>query len=448
VPSAFDGAQFPPEGGGDPVAVATPTVCDVARDDDAALIRCNDETLLEGQAAPAGRAPVTAGGIPPVGLPPAGPGAGAAGAADDTRAKSRCALLSVVSNSTLIAMKLTAGIATGSIAVISEAVHSFLDLLAAFMTFAAVRISGTPPDHDHPFGHGKAENLAALFEAILIIGGGLYIVREAVMGLSGGRGLPSAGPGVAVMFLSSLVNLLVSRHLFKTGRKYASPALVTDAWHLMTDVYTSLGIFGALLAIHVARRIDPALDLGFLDPVAAMCVSFFIIKTGWTLARDAMANLADHSLPDTDLKFIIDSIRGGGPGIRGYRRLRTRRSGPFQIVVVDLLVDGRMSVSDAHARGVEVARALSRRFPRADVTFHLEPLDEHETGLGLEDPQEVRDGEKWGDAPLVARASGPDATYETAGMSAPAAGPIADAGVDAEGAVAKAGAPSGKGPGR
>jgi cation diffusion facilitator family transporter len=287
-------------------------------------------------------------------------------------------MLSVVSNSVLIALKLAAGLATGSIAVISEAVHSFLDLLAAFMTFAAVRVSGAPPDHDHPFGHGKAENLAALFEAALIIAGGLYIVREAVLGLAEGRGLPSAGPGVAVMFLSSLANFVVSRRLFRTGRKYASPALVTDAWHLMTDVYTSLGIFGALLAIHAARLVDPALDLGFLDPVAAMCVSFFIIKTGWTLARDAAANLVDHSLPDADLKFIIDSIREGGPGIMGYRRLRTRRSGPFQIVVVDLLVDGRMSVSDAHAKGVEVAMALSSRFPRADVTFHLEPMDGHE----------------------------------------------------------------------
>jgi cation diffusion facilitator family transporter len=308
----------------------------------------------------------------------------------------------VLSNSGLIVLKLTAGIATGSIAVISEAVHSFLDLLAAFMTFAAVRISGTPPDHDHPFGHGKAENLAALFEAVLIIGGGLYIVREAVHGLAEGRGPDTAVPGAAVMFLSSAANFMVSRHLFATGRRYASPALVTDGWHLMTDVYTSLGIFGALLAIHAAGWIDPGLDLGFLDPVAAMCVSFFIMKTGWTLARDAMANLIDHSLPDADLKVMIDSIRGGVPGIRGYRRLRTRRSGPFQIVVVDLLVDGRMSVSDAHARGVEVAGALSARFPRADVTFHLEPLDDHEEGV---DVGEARGGEEWGDSGASASAS-------------------------------------------
>jgi cation diffusion facilitator family transporter len=294
---------------------------------------------------------------------------------DDGRAKSRCAALSILSNSALILMKLAAGLATGSLAVISEAVHSFLDLLAAFMTFAAVRISGSPPDHDHPFGHGKAENLAALFEAILIVAGGLYIVREAVLGLAEGRELPSAGLGVAVMFTSSLVNFLVSRRLFRTGRKYASPALVTDAWHLMTDVYTSLGIFGALLAIHLGRWIDPSLKLDFIDPAAAMCVSFFIIKTGWTLARDAMANLVDSSLPDEDLSFIIDSIRSRGPGIKGYRRLRTRRSGPFRIVVVDLLVDGGISVAEAHAMGAEVCRTLGERFPRTDVTFHLEPVN-------------------------------------------------------------------------
>jgi cation diffusion facilitator family transporter len=305
-------------------------------------------------------------------------------------------------------------------------VHSFLDLLAAFMTFAAVRISGTPPDHDHPFGHGKAENLAALFEAVLIIGGGLYIVREAVHGLASGRGPDTAVPGAAVMFLSSALNFIVSRHLFRTGRKYASPALVTDGWHLMTDVYTSLGIFGALLAIHAARWIDPDLDLGFLDPVAAMCVSFFIMKTGWTLARDAMANLADHSLPDEDLKVIIDSIRGGVPGIMGYRRLRTRRSGPFQIVVVDLLVDGRMNVSDAHARGVQVAVALSEHFPRADVTFHLEPLDDHHPADGLPEGP----GEEWGEgAPSPPEGAGPAAgSYPEGGSGSAGSAPPSPSG--------------------
>jgi cation diffusion facilitator family transporter len=328
----------------------------------------------------------------------------------------------------LIVLKLAAGLATGSIAVISEAVHSFLDLLAAFMTFTAVRISGAPPDHDHPFGHGKAENLAALFEAALIIAGGLYIVREAVTGLAEGRGLEDAGPGALVMLLSSFANLMVSRHLFRAGRRYASPALVTDAWHLMTDVYTSLGIFGALLAVHAARRIDPSLDLGFIDPAAAMCVSFFIIKTGWTLARDAMANLVDRSLPDEDLRYIVDSIRVKGPGIRGYRRLRTRRSGPFQIVVVDLLVDGSMTVSAAHALGVEVAESLSGRFPRADVTFHLEPVDGHEQEEGP-----AGEGEDWGGA------EAPEGAEGAKGVGG------ADASKGAEGAQGAGGADASKG---
>jgi cation diffusion facilitator family transporter len=281
-------------------------------------------------------------------------------------------MLSILSNSTLIVLKLAAGIATGSIAVISEAIHSFLDLLAAIMTFAAVRISGAPPDREHPFGHGKAENIAALFEALLIIAGGLYIVHESIEALAGGGSLPSPGPGVAVMFASSLINFLVSRHLFRTGRRYGSPALVTDAWHLMTDVYTSLGIFAALLAINVGRWIDPSLDLAFIDPAAAMCVSCLIIKTGWTLARDALATLVDHSLPDDDLQIIEETIRGE-PGIRGYRSLRTRRAGPFRFVTVELLVDGSLTVSEAHALGEEVALAVSGRFPRAEFFFHLEP---------------------------------------------------------------------------
>jgi cation diffusion facilitator family transporter len=291
-------------------------------------------------------------------------------------------MLSIASNSALIALKLAAGAATGSIAVVSEAAHSFLDLLAALMTFAAVRVSGAPPDHDHPFGHGRAENIAALFEALLIIAGGLYIVRESVHALGEGGSLDSPGAGAAVMLASSLVNLLVSRHLFRTGRRYASPALVTDAWHLMTDVYTSLGILAALLAIQVGLLADPSLDLGFIDPAAAMCVSFFIIKTGWNLARDALATLADHSLPDEDLRAIAGVIRSRSPGILGYRRLRTRRSGPFRIMAVDLVVDGALPVSEAHAMGVEVSRAIAGLFPRSELIFHLEPAGHPGHGAG------------------------------------------------------------------
>jgi cation diffusion facilitator family transporter len=284
------------------------------------------------------------------------------------------ALLSIVSNASLIVLKLLAGLLTGSVAIISEAAHSCLDLLAAFMTWTALRFSQHPPDRDHPFGHGKAENLASLFEALLIVAGGLYIVKEAVEALMGERELPSLSAGAAVMFLSSVVNFLVSRFLFKKGELLGSPALVADAWHLRADVYSSLGITGALLVIQAGAWINPAWNLDFIDSAAALVVSFFILKTGWTLAREAATNLLDHSLAQEELRLIEDRIATRAPGVRGYRRLRTRRSGPFRMIAVELLVDGSLSLWEAHDLGQKVADDIRESYPRADVTFHLEPV--------------------------------------------------------------------------
>jgi cation diffusion facilitator family transporter len=287
--------------------------------------------------------------------------------------------LSIASNSALIVLKLIAGALTGSIAIISEAVHSFLDLLAAFMTWAAVRLSENPPDLDHPFGHGKAENLASLFEALLIAAGGIYIVKESIEGLMGKRELPSLTAGILVMFFSSAVNFMVSRALFKKGKASHSPALVADAWHLRTDVYTSAGIMAALLVIHVGRLINPAWNLDFIDSAAALVVSFFILKTAWTLAWEAATNLLDHSLTAEELRLIEDHLARFAPKILGYRRLRTRRSGPFQIIVVDLFVDGSLSVWEAHELGRQASLGIKTHYPQADITFHLEPVTAGET---------------------------------------------------------------------
>jgi cation diffusion facilitator family transporter len=247
------------------------------------------------------------------------------------------------------------------------------------MTWVALRYSEHPPDMDHPFGHGKAENLASLFEALLIIAGGLYIVKEAISGLMGERELPSLTAGIIVMFLSSAVNYVVSHELFKKGKETSSPALVADAWHLRTDVYTSLGIMAALLVIHLGRIAAPSLDLDFVDSAAALVVSFFILKTGWTLSWDAINNLLDHALSKGELRFIEDHIAQFAPMILGYRKLRTRRSGPFRIIVVDLLVDGRLSVREAHALGKKVSVAIKEHYPEADITFHLEPVTAGDT---------------------------------------------------------------------
>ncbi|MDR2455498.1 MAG: cation diffusion facilitator family transporter [Deltaproteobacteria bacterium] len=297
-------------------------------------------------------------------------------------AKSRCAALSILSNSLLIVFKVIAGMATGSVAIISEAVHSFLDLMASLMAWVAVRISDNPPDYDHPFGHGRAENLAALMEALLIVLGGALIARESVLGLFEGKALPSLKAGLLVMLVSTVVNYLISRHLFKVGRALGSPALEADAWHLRTDVYTSLGIFLALLAIEVGRMINPEWKLDFIDSACALLVSFLIMRTGVSLGWDSVSTLIDNRLSPKELLLISDHIQAFYPKVISWRRLRTRRAGPFRIVIVDLVVDGKLPVSEAHAIGLEVVRAICRHFPGADMTFHLEPFEHADQSEG------------------------------------------------------------------
>jgi cation diffusion facilitator family transporter len=297
--------------------------------------------------------------------------------------KTQCASLSIISNSFLIILKLGAGLLTGSVAIISEATHSFLDLMAAFLAWWAVRLSDAPPDFDHPFGHGKTENLAALFEAILIVVGGLYIVYQSVLGLIKGQELPVLKVGLLVMLISTVVNYFISRRLFRIGKKEDSPALLADAWHLRTDVYTSFGIFLALSVIELGKFVNSQWNLSFIDPICALIVAILIIKAGSTLGWKASTNLIDQSLTPVELQLFEEHIRELSPKVHGYRRLRTRRSGPFRIVLVDLVVDGRLSVFEAHALGARVVAGIKEHFPKADVTFHLEPIDLERLGLNI-----------------------------------------------------------------
>ncbi|MDR1577629.1 MAG: cation diffusion facilitator family transporter [Deltaproteobacteria bacterium] len=292
----------------------------------------------------------------------------------DMSAKKRAvAVLSVISNSTLIAIKLVAGFFTGSVAIISEAIHSFLDLMAAMMAWGAVRVSENPPDYDHPFGHGKTENFSALFEAILIVVGGGLILKEAIAGVIKGQPLPDLKIGLVVMLLSTVVNYFISRRLFQVAKASDSEALTADAWHLRTDVYSSLGVFLALGFIEVGRLIAPELDLSFVDSLVAGLVAVLIVKTGLILGWDAAQGLGDKTLPDEEIQLIVKSVQNLYPAIQGFRRLRTRRSGPYRHILVDLLVDEGQTVGRAHELGVQFALEVQAHFSKTDVTFHLEP---------------------------------------------------------------------------
>lgn len=289
------------------------------------------------------------------------------------RAKKRAALVSIVSNICLTVLKLAAGIFTGSVAILSEAAHSGMDLVAALMAYISVRVADRPPDAGHPYGHGKAENIAALFEGLLIVAAGGMIIWESAAALLVPHTIPGLGAGAAVMLFSGVVNILVSRHLFRVGKRTESDALIADAWHLRTDVYTSLGVFAALGCIMLGEHLLPGRDFSIIDPLCALAVAMIIFKTGFSLSLDAVNKLLDQSLSPEDLELIMRHIRISAPYIKGYGEIRTRRSGSSRIIYMELKVDGSMNVDEAHRRGEELADSIREHFPDSRIEFHLEP---------------------------------------------------------------------------
>ncbi len=251
------------------------------------------------------------------------------------------ARLSIVSNSLLIIMKLAVGVISGSVSIISEAIHSFMDLLAAVIAFLSVRISDRPADSKHPYGHGKFENISGVVEAVLIFIAAFWIIWEAVKKLMHPEPIGSIWIGVVVMAVSAVVNILVSRKLYKVARETDSIALEADALHLKTDVYTSIGVAIGLGLIWVT-------GYHFLDPIVAILVALLILKESYQLFRKAYGPLLDTALVEEDVQAIEQSIRAHCLGKIDFHNLRTRKAGNYRYVDFHLNVPRDMTVKEAH----------------------------------------------------------------------------------------------------
>jgi cation diffusion facilitator family transporter len=289
--------------------------------------------------------------------------------------KASVALLSVASNSTLVLLKLAVGIMIGSVSILSEAIHSSVDLLAAVIAFLAVRTSDKPADQDHPFGHGKVENISGVIEALLIFLAAGWIIFEAIEKLRNPVPLEYAGWGVAVMLVSAAVNILVSGRLFKVGKETDSVALQADAWHLRTDVYTSLGVMAGLGAIWLGGLVLPGTDLAWLDPVVAIGVALLILRAAYRLAIESARDLLDVSLPPDEEADIRKHITAFAPTVRGFHRLRTRKSGSYRFVEFHVRVDAALSVDESHRISDMITCAIKQHYPGTTVTIHIEPCN-------------------------------------------------------------------------
>lgn len=294
---------------------------------------------------------------------------------DPGRRKTAVALLSVVSNTALTVVKLVVGLFSGSVSILSEAIHSAMDLLAALIAFFSVRKSGLPADTKHPFGHGKIENISGTIEALLIFAAAGWIIYEAINKLLHPEPLGKFSWGVGVMLLSAVVNTVVSSLLFKVGKETDSVALQADAWHLRTDVYTSAGVMLSLLLIWAGEGVLRGMHFDWLDPVAAIGVALLIVKTAYDLTVKSARDLMDVRLPEEEETWIHRLIEGHGADIHGFHDLRTRKAGGFRFVEFHMKVDPHMTVEDSHRITDEIAARIEEQYPGTSVTIHTEPCD-------------------------------------------------------------------------
>ncbi|MGH2942042.1 MAG: cation diffusion facilitator family transporter [Solirubrobacteraceae bacterium] len=291
-------------------------------------------------------------------------------AAQTTRAgsiKSRAAALSIASNAVLIALKLAAGALTGSVAIITEAMHSSIDLVASFVAYVSVRKADKPADAEHPYGHDKIENLAAAIEAMLILVGSGVIVFESVRRLASGSEVHSLGIGIAVIAFSIVANVVVSTVLARRARETDSPALEGDAAHLRTDAATSAAVLVGLVLVELTGAV-------WLDPVIALTVAAAIVYAGVRLLSRASRVLVDEALPPEELDAVRDAISDFGPrGVCGYHKLRARRAGSRRYVDLHVQFRSGTTLEDAHVTAHALQDAIRARLRGADVLIHLEP---------------------------------------------------------------------------
>ena len=291
--------------------------------------------------------------------------------------KTRAAALSIASNSALILLKVVAGTVTGSIALLTEALHSATDLIASIVAFFSIRKADEPADASHPYGHAKIEDMAAVIEGILILVGCGVITFEAVRTLIAGAQLERLGVGIGVLALSTVVNVVVSRVLSRRAEATRSPALAADAAHLRTDAATSAGVLVGLVAVTLT-------GWHWLDPVIALLVAAAITVAGIRIVARSSRVLVDEALPQGDLDAIRATVAAfGDRGVVGFHALRARQAGARRYVDLHVQFRAGTTLEQAHRTAHQLQEQIRRRIDGADVLIHLEPEDRVRPGEEL-----------------------------------------------------------------
>ncbi len=282
----------------------------------------------------------------------------------NNKSKKRAALTSVLSNTTLIVFKIIVAIYTGSLSILSEALHSLSDLLAAVITFFSVRYSDEPPDSRHPYGHGKIENITASIEALLIIFAAVYILYEAILRLFNPAPIDMPILGIVVMSFSFIVNIFVSSYLFHISKKTNSLALEGDALHLRADMYSSLAIVAGFILILWFKWY-------IIDSIFAIAVGVYMSVEGFILLKKSFFPLMDVSIKDEEKQIIMNVFQERNLKIHD---LKTRKSGNNIFADIHLELNSEMPLKDVHKICDEVEEKLKIQLPGIEINIHVEPL--------------------------------------------------------------------------
>lgn len=266
----------------------------------------------------------------------------------------------------LIVLKVVVAVITGSISILAQAADSFLDLFAIATMFLAVSWAAKPADEEHHFGHGKVEGIAAIVQAILLLAAGGLIIHSAVDKIIRGATVELAEAGIGVMAVSVVVNVFLSRHLFKVSRATDSIALEALAHNIAADVYSTAGVLAGLVAIRFT-------GLNVLDPVIALAVALLILKAAYNVIRKSFGGLIDVRLPEVEENAIKVCITEHYSKLVGFHKLRTRRAGSQRFIDLHLVMPKHVSVQEAHLMCDHLEEDIKNRLPNSSVTIHVEP---------------------------------------------------------------------------
>lgn len=285
---------------------------------------------------------------------------------NDASLGNRAARLSLAGAAVILLLKFSAFLLTGSIGFLSDAAESLVNLVAAAVLLVALSVSRAPPDYQHPYGHSKAEYLSSVLEAALIMVAAVVIGWSAVGRLLAPQELDNVAAGVIISALAALLNGALALFLHRAARQQRSVALQTNARHLLTDVYTSVGVIFAVVLVGVTGW-QP------IDPIIALLVAANIVWVGVRVMRSSFSNLLDERLPE-DEEAIIIAVIEAAPAILGFHRLRTRRSGRRRFAEVDVFVAADMTVEQAHDLVVELEDNVHAQLADLETTVHVEPF--------------------------------------------------------------------------